>query len=146
VSTIEPQGPILLVDDSESDVALTLRALRKHRLANEIVVARDGVEALSLLQPDSEPPGGRLIPRLIMLDLKLPRVGGIEVLRRLKADGRTRGVPVVVLTSSNQVPDIETCYRLGANSYIVKPVEFESFARAVSEIGMYWLLLNQPPA
>ena len=138
-------GPILLVDDSDSDVALTLRALRKHRLANEIVVARDGVEALELLQPEREPAGGRLVPRLIMLDLKLPRVGGIEVLRRLKDDERTRGIPVVVLTSSNQVPDIETCYRLGANSYIVKPVEFESFARAVSEIGMYWLLLNQPP-
>lgn len=140
----EELGPILLVDDSDSDVALTLRALRKHRIANEIVVARDGVEALELLLPEVPPPGGALVPRVIMLDLKLPRVGGIEVLRRLKADERTRTLPVVVLTSSNQTPDIGTCYALGANSYIVKPVEFESFSRAVSEIGMYWLLLNQP--
>ena len=137
-------GPILLVDDSETDVALTLRALRKHHLANTIVVAKDGVEALELLLPATGSLEERLIPRVIMLDLKLPRVNGIEVLRQLKADERTRSIPVVVLTSSNQTPDIATCYQLGANSYIVKPVDFESFARAISEIGLYWLLLNQP--
>lgn len=136
---------ILLVDDSEADIALTLRALDKHRLANKVVVARDGVEALALLFPDPQVTPAQVLPRVILLDLKMPRLSGLEVLKRLKQDARTRAIPVVVLTSSNQEPDIAACYQLGVNSYIVKPVEFESFARAVADVGFYWLLLNHPP-
>ncbi len=136
---------ILLVDDSEADIALTLRALDQHRLANKVVVARDGVEALALLFPDPPVAPAPMLPRVILLDLKMPRLSGLEVLQRLKQDERTRAIPVVVLTSSNQEPDIAACYQLGVNSYIVKPVEFESFARAVADVGFYWLLLNQPP-
>lgn len=144
---MEQPVEILMVDDSEADVALAMRALRKHHLANRVVVARDGAEALDLLLPD--PAGGkevdRTVPKVILLDLKLPKIDGVEVLRRLKADDRTRAIPVVVMTSSNQGPDVAACYGLGVNSYIIKPVEFEAFARAVADVGLYWLLLNHPP-
>jgi len=130
---------VLLVEDNPSDVELTLRALQKRNLANRVVVARDGVEALQLLERAEAP------PKLVLLDLKLPKLNGLEVLRRMKSDDRTRRIPVVVLTSSHEEPDVEESYRLGVNSYIVKPVDFESFASAVAEVGLYWLLLNHPP-
>jgi len=130
---------VLLVEDNPSDVELTLRALQKRNLANRVVVARDGVEALQLLERAEQP------PKVVLLDLKLPKLNGLEVLRRMKSDDRTRRIPVVVLTSSHEEPDVEESYRLGVNSYIVKPVDFESFASAVAEVGLYWLLLNHPP-
>jgi len=130
---------VLLVEDNASDVELTLRALQKRNLANRVVVARDGVEALELLQRPAP------LPKVVLLDLKLPKLNGLEVLRRLKSNERTKRIPVVVLTSSHEEPDVEESYRLGVNSYIVKPVDFESFASAVAEVGLYWLLLNRPP-
>ena len=130
---------VLLVEDNPSDVELTLRALQKRNLANRVVVARDGVEALQLLERAEAP------PKVVLLDLKLPKLNGLEVLRRMKSDDRTRRIPVVVLTSSHEEPDVEESYRLGVDSYIVKPVDFESFASAVAEVGLYWLLLNHPP-
>ena len=130
---------VLLVEDNPSDVELTLRALQKRNLANRVVVARDGVEALQLLERAEQP------PKVVLLDLKLPKLNGLEVLRRMKSDDRTKRIPVVVLTSSHEEPDVEESYRLGVNSYIVKPVDFESFASAVAEVGLYWLLLNHPP-
>lgn len=133
-------GHILLVEDNPDDIALTLRAFKKHNLANEIVVARDGVEALDLLFDEDRP-----LPALILLDLKLPKVDGVEVLRRLKSDERARRIPVVVLTSSREERDIVDSYNLAVNSYIVKPVNFEQFVEAVRNIHFYWLVLNQPP-
>ncbi len=137
---------ILLVEDNPSDVELTLRALKNRNLANQVFVARDGAEALEFFFGEQSPLRDiGVAPRVILLDLKLPKVDGLEVLRRLKGDERTRTLPVVVLTSSKEEPDIAAAYRLGANSYIVKPVDFEAFARAVSEVGLYWLLLNEQP-
>jgi len=137
---------ILLVEDNPSDVELTLRALKARNLANQVFVARDGAEALEFFFGEHSPLRDiGVAPRVILLDLKLPKVDGLEVLRRLKGDERTRTLPVVVLTSSKEEPDIAAAYRLGANSYIVKPVDFEAFARAVSEVGLYWLLLNEQP-
>ena len=137
---------ILLVEDNPSDVELTLRALKARNLANQVFVARDGAEALEFFFGERSPLRDiGVAPRVILLDLKLPKVDGLEVLRRLKGDERTRTLPVVVLTSSKEEPDIAAAYRLGANSYIVKPVDFEAFARAVSEVGLYWLLLNEQP-
>jgi two-component system response regulator len=132
---------VLFVEDNPNDVELTLRALKKHHFTNSVVVARDGAEALDILFPAV----ARGLPRVILLDLKLPKITGLEVLRRLKADERTRSVPVVVLTSSREAPDVAESYRLGANSYIVKPVDFDAFTRAVADVGLYWLLLNHPP-
>ena len=132
---------ILLVEDNPRDAELTLRAFRKHNLANSVSVAHDGVEALDILFD----PDGAERPRVILLDLKLPKLDGLEVLRRLKSDDRTRSIPVVVVTSSNQDPDIKTAYELGANSYVVKPVDFESFMKTMSELGFYWLAVNQVP-
>lgn len=129
---------ILLVEDNPDDIALTLRALSKRNLANRVQVARDGVEAFEYLHNSSR-------PKVILLDLKLPRMNGLEVLERLKADADTRSIPVVVLTSSREEPDIQKAYKLGVNSYIVKPVDFEQFMTAVSEAGLYWLVVNQPP-
>jgi len=144
---IAQQVEILLVEDNPNDAELTLRALRARNLANQVFVARDGAEALDFFFGDSAHPLREIgvVPKVILLDLKLPKVDGLEVLRRLKADARTRELPVVVLTSSREEPDIAQAYRLGANSYIVKPVDFEAFARAVSEVGLYWVLLNEPP-
>jgi CheY-like chemotaxis protein len=139
--------PILLVEDNPDDVELTRRALRQHDVANEIVVARDGVEALDVLlgRPDLVPPLAPLWPALILLDLKLPRIDGLEVLRRLRAEPRTRTLPVIVLTTSTEDQDIVTSYTLGANSFVRKPVDFEAFTNAVRQLGVYWLLVNEPP-
>ncbi|PYO38808.1 MAG: two-component system response regulator [Gemmatimonadetes bacterium] len=137
--TTQGEIEVLLVEDNASDVELTLRALQKRNLANRVVVARDGVEALQILE------GPAPLPKVVLLDLKLPKLNGLEVLRRMKSDERTKRIPVVVLTSSHEEPDVEESYRLGVNSYVVKPVDFESFATAVAEVGLYWLLLNHPP-
>ena len=141
-------GPvrILLVEDDPNDVRLTMHALSKHNLANEIVLARDGAEALEKIF-GRDAGGGPTpnAPDIVLLDLKLPRVNGMEVLRRIKGDPRTRTIPVVVLTSSQEERDIVASYQLGVNSYIVKPVDFESFAQSMVTLGLYWLLLNRPP-
>lgn len=136
---------ILLVEDNMNDAELSLYALRKFKIANSIHHARDGAEALQYLFGEGgvEP---RQIPRLVLLDLKLPKVDGIEVLRRIKSDVLLRSVPVVVLTSSREERDIVETYNLGVNSYIVKPIDFEQFTEAVRDVGLYWLLLNQSPA
>ena len=130
---------ILLVEDSDDDAELTIRAIKTNKIANRIELVRDGVEALAYLESD------RPLPRLILLDLKLPKMNGLEVLRRIRSNPRTRVLPVVVLTSSREEPDIATAYELGVNSYIVKPVEFEGFVKAVTDAGLYWLLLNEAP-
>ena len=138
---MQPQEvEILLVEDNPNDAELTLRALKQRKLANQVHVCRDGAEALAFFDGAAGP-----VPKVVLLDLKLPKLDGLEVLRRLKADQRTKAIPIVILTSSREEPDIERAYELGANSYIVKPVDFEAFARAVSEVGLYWLLLNHPP-
>lgn len=145
--TLENQIRILLVEDNENDAELTLRTLKKRNLGNDIRWVKDGTEALDCIFSESRAPGpaSRSFPKLILLDLKLPKVDGLEVLRRLKSDDRTKLIPVVVMTSSGQEPDIARCYQLGVNSYIVKPVEFDKFSETVAQLGMYWLLLNQPP-
>ena len=138
--------PILLVEDNPDDEALTLRAFNKNRIANLVIVARDGVEALDYLF-GSGPHAGRdltVMPAVVLLDLKLPRIDGLEVLRRIRADERTRLLPVVILTTSKEQQDIFEAYSLGANSYIRKPVDFEKFIYAVGQMGMYWLALNEP--
>jgi two-component system response regulator len=133
---------LLLVEDSPNDAELTMRALRKNKLANTMVHVKDGAEALDFVFGSSGPDIENA-PKAILLDLKLPKVSGLEVLERLKSDERTRSIPVIILTSSREDADLQRCYELGANSYIVKPVEFESFVKAVSEMGFYWLLLNE---
>lgn len=138
---------ILLVEDNAQDLRLALRALQKAALSNRIQVARDGAEALDFIFCEG-PHAARKIedsPKVILLDLKLPKVDGLEVLKRVKGDPRTKAIPVVVLTSSKEQSDVIESYQLGVNSYIVKPVNFEGFAEAVRDLGMYWLLLNQPP-
>ena len=135
---------VLLVEDNPDDVELTLRSLKKARLVNPVRIARDGAEALDLLF-GGDGTRAAAVPKVVLLDLKLPRVGGLEVLERIRADARTKSLPVVVLTSSREEPDVRRAYELGANSYIVKPVEFEKFVAAVGEVGLYWLVLNQPP-
>lgn len=138
---------LLLVEDNPQDLELTLRALRRANLSNRIQVARDGAEALDYIFCEGVHAGRRIAdgPRVVLLDLKLPKIDGLEVLRRMKSDERTRMIPVVVLTSSKEQSDVVESYQLGVNSYIVKPVNFEGFAAAVSSLGLYWLLLNQPP-
>lgn len=138
---------ILLVEDNPSDVELTLHALKKQNLANRVEVARDGAEALDFLfctGPYANRSGADH-PRLVLLDLKLPKVSGLDVLRRIKADPRTKAIPVVMVTSSLEDRDILESYALGVNSYVVKPVDFAKFTDAVGRLGMYWLLINQPP-
>jgi two-component system response regulator len=137
---------ILLVEDNEDDEELTTRALRQAKVANDIVVARDGREALDYLFSEG-PHANRdpaRTPALILLDLKLPKLSGLEVLQRIRADERTRLIPTVVLTSSSEDEDMLRSYQHGANSYVRKPVEFSAFANAVSQLGVYWMLLNQP--
>jgi two-component system response regulator len=138
---------ILLVEDSPSDVQLTLHALGRNNLANQIHVVRDGAEALDFLF-STGPYAHRTQhnPRVVLLDLKLPLIDGLEVLRRMKQEPRTQTIPVVVLTSSREERDIVDTYHLGVNSYIVKPVDFEQFTESVRQLGLYWALLNQPPA
>ena len=138
---------ILLVEDSQDDVDLTLHALRRERLANNILVVRDGEEALDFLFCSGKYADRSFDrpPKLVLLDLKLPKVDGLEVLRKIRSDPRTQLIPVVVLTSSRQESDIVKSYSLGVNSYIVKPVDFDNFAAAVAEIGHYWLIVNQGP-
>ena len=132
---------ILLIEDNLDDAGLTIRALKKHNLANNLLHLQDGEEALTYLFSERL----NAIPKVILLDLKMPKVDGIEVLRRLKADERKKIIPVVVLTSSKEERDIVESYKLGVNAYIVKPVDFEKFVKAISEIGFFWLLLNQSP-
>ena len=145
---VEMENPkrILLVEDDPKDIELTLAALSEHNLTNEVAITRDGVEALDYLYRRGSfaqrPPGN---PVVIMLDLKMPRLEGVQVLRQLKADEQLRLIPVVVLTSSRESLDLEECYRLGVNAYVVKPVRFIEFVEAVKEIGMFWVLVNQPP-
>jgi len=137
---------LLLVEDNPADQELTLHVLKRHNLANRVKIARDGAEALDFIfGPESGARGDEFRPRIILLDLKLPKVSGLEVLSRLKADPKTRDIPVVVLTSSRQDTDLARCYELGVNSYVVKPVDFGQFAEAVRQLGLYWLLLNQEP-
>jgi CheY-like chemotaxis protein len=133
---------ILLIEDNPDHAALTLRALKKNNLTNEIQVLRDGEEALEFLFNGK---GLQSAPKVILLDLKLPKVDGIEVLRRIRQDPHTKTIPVVVLTTSREDKDLRECYRLGVNSYIMKPVDFQQFTEAVKSLGMYWLLLNQAP-
>jgi CheY-like chemotaxis protein len=137
---MDEQVEILLVEDSPADAEMTMRALRRNNLVNRLHWVKDGAEALDYLFASE-----RLKPKLVLLDLKMPKVDGIEVLRRLKADPATRALPVVVMTSSNEERDVVESYRLGANSYIVKPVEFEAFLETVAKIGLYWVLTNRVP-
>ena len=138
---------ILLVEDNPDDEALTLRAFKKNKIKNEIVVAHDGVEALDFLFGTGRHAGRDLsvMPEVVLLDLKLPKLDGLDVLRRIRADHRTNLLPVVVLTSSNEEKDLVDTYSLGANSYIRKPVDFVEFTEAVGQLGLYWFQLNQPP-
>lgn len=141
------QVEILLVEDDVDDAEMTIDAMCKNNLANKLIHIQDGEEALDFLFGTGKyiDRDINLKPKLILLDLKMPKVNGMEVLKRVKSSHITRKIPVVILTSSKEDPDVSKCYELGANGYIVKPVEFESFTKAVIELGMYWLLLNQPP-
>jgi two-component system, response regulator len=138
---------ILLVEDQPDDELLTIRALKRNNIKNEVVVARDGAEALDFLFGRGDHVG-RELPQVILLDLKLPKVDGLEVLRQVRADARTRRLPVIVLTSSKEERDVVQSYNLGANSYVRKPVDFEQFSEAVRQLGLYWFVLNElpPPA
>ncbi len=138
---------ILMVEDRDEDIELTIRALKKHNLANNIEVVKDGEKALEFIFATGEFSDRTFShqPKLILLDLKLPKVDGLQVLREIKADERTKIIPVVILTSSAEDRDINEAYKLGANSYIVKPVNFDNFVKAVAELGLYWLLINRSP-
>ena len=141
------QVEILIVEDNPHDLEMTMRGLQKARLVNHVHVARDGEEALDFVFCEGAHAGRAMSdqPKVILLDLKLPKVDGLEVLARLKADPRTRSIPVVMLTSSQEQSDLLASYQNGVNSYIVKPVNFEAFVQAVAELGMYWMMLNEPP-
>ena len=136
------------MDDNANDAELTIRELKKHNMANNLVHVKDGKEALEFIFATGKYAGLRDVdypPRVVLLDIQMPKVNGIEVLQKIKSDARTRSTPVVMLTSSKEDPDVKKCYELGANSYIVKPVNFEGFAEAIKNLGFYWLLLNHPP-
>jgi two-component system, response regulator len=144
---MEFKKTILLVEDNLDDEALTLRALKKNNISNEMIIARDGAEALEYLFGSGRYAGRDTteLPQVVLLDLKLPKIDGLEVLRRIRADARTRRLPVVVLTSSKEEHDIVSSYDLGANSYVRKPVDFTQFAEGIRQLGLYWLVLNEPP-
>jgi two-component system response regulator len=138
---------IILVEDNPSDAEMTIRALKRNKLANNLIHLQDGEEALEFIFGTGRYKDKGMInsPKVILLDLKMPKVNGIEVMQKLKSEEMTRKIPIVVLTSSKEDPDIKTCYEIGVNSYIVKPVGFEQFINAISGLGMYWLLTNEPP-
>jgi two-component system, response regulator len=139
---------IILVEDNMDDAALVIRALKKNNLANKLVHLKDGAEALDFIFGKNTSEELEVLshsPRVMLLDLKMPKINGMEVLEKVKSDPRTKAMPIVVLTSSAEDPDIKRCYTLGANSYIVKPVEFDNFSKVIAELGLYWLVLNQPP-
>jgi two-component system, response regulator len=139
---------LLLAEDDPDDAELTIRELKKHNMANNLFHVRNGEEAIDFIFATGKYEGQRNVlhtPKLVLLDIQMPKVNGIEVLQKIKSDERTKATPVVILTSSKEDPDIQRCYALGANSYIVKPVNFEGFAQAIKNLGFYWLLLNQPP-
>ncbi len=138
-------GKILLVEDNPDDVALTLRALKSHNITNDVVVAEDGAKALAYLFGADGAPAPEAPPAVVLLDLKLPKINGLEVLRRIRSDERTRLLPVVILTSSDEERDVIDGYSLGANSYVRKPVDFVEFTQAAKQLGLYWLLMNRPP-
>jgi len=136
---------IILIEDNQYDAEMTIRALKKNNLINTIIHLKDGAEALDFIFGTGEykARGLSIIPKVILLDLKMPKVNGIEVLRKIKSESKTKTIPVVILTSSKEDPDIRACYEFGANSYIVKPVGFENFTKSITELGFYWLLLNE---
>ena len=139
---------ILLAEDSLHDAELTIRELKKHNMANNLVHVKDGEEALDFIFGRGKYADRKdtiHFPKVILLDIQMPKVNGMEVLKEIKSDPRTQPIPVVILTSSKEHPDVQRCYELGANSYIVKPVNFEGFAESIRNLGFYWLLLNQPP-
>jgi two-component system, response regulator len=142
-----PEVEILLIEDNTHDAEMTMRALKKNNITNKIFHLKDGAEALEFIFGTGKFEGRNILhkPKVILLDLKMPKVDGIEVLTKIKSNELTKTIPVVILTSSKEDPDIKKCYALGVNSYIVKPVEFEGFHKVVSDLGMYWVLLNQPP-
>lgn len=137
---------ILLVEDNPQDAELTIRALKKHNLANRLVHVEDGAEALDFLFGRGKYEGRRIdvSPKVVLLDLKLPKVNGLEVLRSMKSDPRLQTIPVVMVTSSAEHPDVKAAYNLGANGYVIKPVQFDAFMEAMSKIGIYWLMVNHP--
>jgi len=139
---------VLLVEDNSNDAELTIGELKKHHFANQLYHVKDGEEALDFIFATGQYASQRsphVLPKLILLDIQMPKVNGIEVLKELKSNEQTKAIPVVILTSSKEDPDIQQCYQLGVNSYIVKPVNFEGFADAIKNLGFYWLLLNQAP-
>lgn len=139
---------VLLIEDTPTDAELALRALKKRGLGNKVIWLKDGAEAVDFLFGTGAYSGRDVVnnrPKVVLLDLRLPKLSGIEVLRRVKADPRTHSIPIVVVTSSREEVDLEECYRLGVNSYITKPVEFDEFAKVVGELGLYWLLVNRLP-
>ena len=138
-------GKILLVEDNPDDVTLTMRALKSHNITNEVIVARDGVEAVDYLFGTKVRPATAELPAVVLLDLKLPKLNGMEVLQRIRAEERTRFLPVVILTSSDEERDLIDGYSLGANSYVRKPVDFVEFTKAAQQLGLYWLLMNRAP-
>lgn len=142
-----PEQPVelVLVEDNPDDVEMTLHVLKKNKLCNNIKLLRDGAEALDYLLGPNGYPAPPCCPKVVLLDLKLPKVNGIEVLERIRSDPRTKSLPVVVLTSSREDRDLSRCYDLGVNSYIVKPVDFNQFTEAIRQLGLYWLLLNETP-
>lgn len=144
---MEQDIELILVEDNLNDAELTMRALKKNNLANKLIHLKDGSEALDYIFAEGKYKDRNIenLPKVILLDLKMPKIDGIQVLQKLKSHEMTKKIPVVVLTSSKEDPDIQKCYDLGANSYVVKPVQFESFVQAVSNLGLYWMILNQAP-
>lgn len=142
---MDSEVEILLVEDNASDAEMTIDALKKNNLASKLLHVKDGAAALDFIFAEGDYTGRdiEIQPRIILLDLKMPKINGIEVLQKLKSDHRTKKIPVVVLTSSKEDPDIQKCYDLGVNSYVVKPVEFEDFQKAITDLGLYWMIINQ---